>query len=65
MGAGDISRVFCKNALETIISNYMEIEYIIDSNTNVSDFCGLRIYFPNMVENWEELFIIIAVERKR
>ena len=64
-GAGNIARDFLLNTLEVRTDNYLEIEYIIDSHCNISELYGLKIYSPQTVKDWSEVFIIIAVERGR
>lgn len=63
-GAGKIARKVLLGVLDVEKSNYLNINFIIDSNEerNGEFFCGIKIIASSLIMNWENLFIIVAVE---
>ncbi len=39
-------------------------KFYIDNNKNIDAFCGIEVVHPEQINNWNNMYIIIAVDRK-
>lgn len=63
-GGGKIARQILLDVFDSEKSNYLNIEFIIDSNEtrNGEFFCGIKIITPALIKSWDDFFIIVALE---
>ena len=48
-------------------SNYLNVQFVIDSDVSLTEkkLFGLDVITPDKIKNWNELFVIVAVQQKR
>lgn len=48
-------------------SNYLKVQFVIDSDVSLKEkkLLGLDVITPDKIKNWNELFVIVAVQQKR
>lgn len=63
-GAGEIGRKFLESMTVASADDFLGVSCVIDNNSllNGNTLHGVKIISPDLVEDWQELFIIVAVE---
>ncbi len=66
-GSGKIGEKVFGDVLDVEGSNYLNIQFVIDNDKSLNGkkFHGIKITKPDSVNEWEKLFIIIAIENAK
>lgn len=63
-GSGDIAKAFLRDMMGRDKSNPLQIQYLLDNDIKKTgmELNGLIIKHPSEIENWEKVYIIIAIK---
>lgn len=66
-GGGARGKFMLRHIFDADRSNYLKVQFVIDSDVSLKEkkLLGLDVITPDKIKNWNELFVIVAVQQKR